>query len=86
VSRLFRSLSRPLTSQGFDVKAGQIACWCASIAIMMIGILKLGRLPLNETELFFGVLLVMTVTLLGVLIGLVLPMAAQFDSAPRPAK
>jgi hypothetical protein len=35
---------------------------------------KLTKLPLSETELFFGVLLVLTVSLLMVLIGLILPL------------
>ena len=74
---IFQSLTRPLTSQAFDAKTGQFACWLASGLVLVLGMLKLCRLPLNETELFFGVLLVLAVSLLGVLIGLVLPIAAR---------
>jgi hypothetical protein len=45
--------------------------------VLVLGFFKLFRLPLNETELFFGVLLVLSVTLMGILIGLVLPLAAN---------
>ena len=71
----FRSLTRPVTSTLFDVRAGQTVSWLAALLVLVFGLLKLGRLPLSETELFFGVLLVLTVSLLGVLIGLVLPMS-----------
>ena len=77
MNALSRLLQRPLTSSMFDARVGQMACWLGSLLIMVLGIFKLTRLPLNETELFFGVLLVMTVTLLGVLIGLVLPLVAE---------
>ena len=73
---ILRSMLRPLTSDTFDAKAGQVACWLVSGLVLVLGFLKLFRLPLSETELFFGILLVLAVALLGVLIGLVLPIAA----------
>ena len=77
MSAIVKSLLRPLTSDGFDAKAGQLACWLVSALVLVLGFLKLFRLSLSETELFFGILLVLAVTLLGVLIGLVLPIAAD---------
>lgn len=77
MSAILKSLLRPLTSDSFDAKAGQLACWLVSGLVLVLGFLKLFRLSLSETELFFGILLVLAVTLLGVLIGLVLPIAAD---------
>ena len=77
MSRLFQSLTRPMTSQALDAKAGQFVCWLVSVLVLVIGMLKLCRLPVNETELFFGVLLVLAVSLLMALAGLVLPMATR---------
>lgn len=74
---LLRLMTRPLTSNMTDVKWGQCACWLASIAVLVLGMYKLTDLPLTETELFFGLLLVVAVTMLGVLIGLVLPLAVR---------
>ena len=75
MNRIATWFLHPLTSKRLDATAGQIVCWLAGISIMVIGIFKLCSLPLDETGLFFGVLLVLTVTLLFVLIGLVLPVA-----------
>jgi hypothetical protein len=77
MSHIFQWLRRPLTAQVFDVKVGQIACWLVSALVLVLGILKLCRLPLNETEMFLGVLLVLAVGLLCVVLGVVLPLAAR---------
>jgi hypothetical protein len=53
----------------------QASCWLTAGIVLVLGFFKLTRLPLNETELFFGVLLVLTVGLLATLIGMVLPIA-----------
>ncbi len=80
MNHVFRTMTRPLTSSRADAKWGQIACWLASGMVLVLGMLKLTELPLTETEFFFGVLLVLTVGLLGVLIGLVLPFAVARDA------
>jgi hypothetical protein len=74
-----RFLTRSITSQRFDVQAGRVACWLVSVAVLILGCLTLARLELTEVELFLGLLLVLTVSLLSVLLGLVLPMAADHD-------
>lgn len=83
---MFQLLKRQMTSPSFDAKAGQIASWIASALVLILGMFKLCRLPLTETELFFGVLLVLTVSLLGVLIGLVLPIAARATITFKPGR
>lgn len=70
MSQFFKSI----TSQSFDAKVGQIGCWIAAVTVLGMGMYKLTKLPLSETELFFGVLLVLTVSLLMVLMGLILPL------------
>lgn len=79
MSHLLRMMTLSLTSNQTDVRWGQIACWLSAVTALVLGMLKLAELPLTETELFFGVLLVLTVALLGVLIGLVLPLAVPHD-------
>jgi len=68
-----KPLVRPLTSARFDVFAGRLACWVAAILVLVLGFFKLTQLPLSETELFFGLLLVLAVTMQMILFGLVLP-------------
>jgi hypothetical protein len=70
---MLRLLNRSLTSTSFDAKAAQTACWACSLIVMVTGILKLTRLQLTEAELFFGILLVMAVTILGIIAGLLMP-------------
>ncbi|WP_166829657.1 hypothetical protein [Thalassoroseus pseudoceratinae] len=77
---LLRFLHRPLTSVTLDAKAGQLVSWFAALLVLILGFYKVVRLPLSETELFFGLLLVATVSLLCVLIGLVLPLAVRHET------
>jgi predicted membrane-bound spermidine synthase len=83
VKRVLGNLNRPLTAHDFDAKWGQIICWVISCVVLLGGIRELTLLPLTETELFFGLLLVLAVTMLGVLIGLVLPLAAVGDNRDK---
>lgn len=78
--RLVRTLERKISSDGFDAGFGQLACWVGSILVLGLGFFKLGSLPLTETELFFGTLLVLSVGLLGVNAGLLL----RIDNRTRP--
>ncbi|NBR06573.1 MAG: hypothetical protein EBT92_12460 [Planctomycetes bacterium] len=73
MSHFFKSI----TSHSFDAKFGQVGSWLAAIVVLGMGMYKLTKLPLSETELFFGVLLVFTVSLLMVLIGLILPLTQR---------
>jgi hypothetical protein len=73
MTNVLRLFKRNLTSTGFDAKAAQMGCWICSLIVMVAGILKLTRLQLTEAELFFGVLLVMAVTVLGIIAGLLMP-------------
>ncbi len=79
MNHLLSMIVRPISSSSTDAKWCQFVCWLASIVIAVLGVRKLTRLQLTEAELFFGVLLLMTVVLLCVLIGLVLPFAIRRD-------
>ena len=68
--RFARTLGRKISSDRFDAGMGQLACWAASILVLGLGFLKLASLPLTETELFFGLLLVLAVGLLCVNLGM----------------
>ena len=41
-----------ITSQSFDVKVGQMGSWIAANTVLCLGMYKLTKLPLSETELF----------------------------------
>ena len=62
--RIARMLGRKLSSDRFDAGMGQLSCWSVSVLVLVLGILKLAALPLTETELFFGLMLVLAVALL----------------------
>ncbi len=77
--RMARTLGRKISSDGFDAGMGQMACWAVAILVLALGFLKLASLPLTETELFFGLLLVLAVVLLSVNFGMLL----RIDSKRR---
>ena len=62
--RIARTLGRKISSHRFDAGMGQLSCWGVSILVLALGFLKLAALPLTETELFFGLMLVLAVALL----------------------
>ena len=62
--RIARAFGRKLSSDRFDAGLGQLACWSVSLLVLVLGVLKLAALTLTETELFFGLLLVVAVALL----------------------
>jgi hypothetical protein len=70
-----RRLNRKFTSDSFDAHTGQYVSWAVSILVLVLGIYKLTSLPLTETELFFGTLLVFAVMLLVWCLGLLTPIA-----------
>jgi hypothetical protein len=77
--RLLRVFGLRLSSDRFDAGMGELACWGVSILVLVLGFLKLASLPLTETELFFGLMLVFAVALLGWNLG----MLVRIDSNTR---
>ena len=66
---VFRFLLHPISTARFDNRLSQFLCYAGSLMVLVLGILKLSRLELDEAHLFLGVLLVLTVTMLGVIGG-----------------
>lgn len=73
-----RFLMRPISTNRFDGRLAQFSCYAGSLMVLVLGILKLCRLGLDEAHLFFGLLLVLCLTLLGVIAG---TLAAPTDKA-----
>jgi len=74
-TKLFRDFDRKITSSAFDAKLGPILAWSVSILVLVLGFLTLASLQLAATELFFGLLLVVAVSLLCVIVGMLIPVA-----------
>ena len=70
--RIAQIFGSRITSNEFDAGIGQLACWLVAILVLALGFLKLASLALTETELFFGLMLVLAVALLGVNLGMLL--------------
>lgn len=83
MTRMLRLFRCDLTSPRLDSKVGQIACWLCSAGVLTLGMWKLSRLQLTEKELFFGVLLVLAVALLGVVLGMLLPLVEESSRRQR---
>ena len=77
--RLLRVFGLKLSSNRFDARMGQLSCWGVSVLVLVLGFLKLAALPLTETELFFGLMLVFAVMLLAWNLG----MLVRIDSNTR---
>jgi hypothetical protein len=61
---LKRFLGKPIASDLFAAKFAQVSAYVVAIGFLVLAIRKLATLPLTEAELFFGLLLVMTLFLL----------------------
>jgi uncharacterized membrane protein len=60
---------RRLSTDRFDNRLAQIVCYVVAIGILILGILKLCRLGLDEAHLFFGLLLVLCLSVLCIIAG-----------------
>jgi hypothetical protein len=72
-----RVLQTRLSSERFDVRLGQLVCFGAAPALLVVAFVGLGRLALTPGEAFIGVLGSVAVALLLVILGIVLPLAAK---------
>ena len=85
MTHIVQHLKRHFTSTRFDVKAAQLILWCIALIIMVGGIHELTRFELTESQFFFGVLLIMLVTLQIIVGGLLLPIV-EFVSQQRKSE
>ena len=77
-----RVLQMRLSSERFDVRLGQLLCFTAGPALLVVALVGLARLALTPGEAFIGVLASVAVALLLVILGIVLPLAAK--GPPNP--
>ena len=77
-----RVLHKRLSSEGFDVRLGQLLCFAAGPALLVVALVGLGRLAPTPSEAFIGVLASVAVALLLVILGIVLPLAAKEPTNP----
>jgi uncharacterized membrane protein YiaA len=74
-------LNYKVTSDLFDVKFGQGACFLAGLLVFVLSFWKMTRLELTESQLFFGVLLSFATPLLFIIMGLLLPIVRSIQKA-----
>jgi hypothetical protein len=80
-----RVLGVRLSSAGLDVRLGQLLCFAAGPALLIVALGGLARLSLTPGEAFIGVLASVAVALLLVILGIVLPLAAKDGEKSRPS-
>ena len=80
MEQIHRILTYRLTTRDAAGRFGQIACYIAALAILVLGFHKLNALAsgLDEAQLFFGVLLVLVTGLLMICLGTLTRVAAMW--------
>lgn len=63
---------RKVTQSTLDTRLAQGACFAAALLVLVMSFWKLTQLELDEAQLFFGVLLSLTVPLLFIILGVLL--------------
>ncbi|MFN8710806.1 MAG: hypothetical protein ACK50J_29385 [Planctomyces sp.] len=76
---LIRVFQRSITTGRVDGKLGQTLCWIFSGIVMVGGLLKVTTLSLTEPQFLAGLMLVVTVSLLGLIAGILLPIAQHIS-------
>lgn len=71
---------RPLTSQPLDGRMASLACYAVSILTLVAGFAAISKLQLTAGELFISIMLVLVLGQLSVLIGLVVPIAVEYEA------
>ena len=73
MAQFVQQFKRNVTSTRSDVKIAQWILWSIALLIIVGGIYQLTRFQLTESQFFFGILLVLSVSLQVILGGLLLP-------------
>jgi len=73
MAHIVQQLKRRVTSTRFDVKVAQLVLWSIALMIIVGGIYELTHFQLTESQFFFGILLVLAVSLQVIVGGLLLP-------------
>jgi hypothetical protein len=80
---LRRVLGMRISSEKFDVRLGQLVCFAASPALLVVALGGLARLSLSSGEAFLGVLTSVAVALLLVILGVILPLGYKGHSGSQ---
>ena len=86
---LVRAANRPLVSDGAVLRAIQVACFAAAVAVFGLSVSTLSSLGLSGGDLLTGLLAAaacaVTLVVLGVVLGVVLPLAVPAPKASAAA-
>lgn len=77
--KLVKYLNHEVSSTHLDAQLGQLIAWVSSALVMVGGTIRLTKLELTEPEFFIGLFLVTTSSLLGLMIGILIPIATKFS-------
>ena len=75
MSLLKRLVALRVTTDALDIRVGQALCFSAAPALLVVALAGLARLAGSPGEVFLGVLGRLTVALLLVVLGLLVPLA-----------
>ena len=76
-----RLVAMRVTTDAFDIRVGQALCFVAAPVLLVVALIGLARLAASPGEVFLGVLGSVTVALLLVVLGIVLPLAHKKHGA-----
>jgi hypothetical protein len=79
----FGVLKSKISSGRFDAGLGHALCWAFSLLVLIVGLPRLASFDLTEPQLFFGILLLVAVALLGVILGTLLLMSHSIAKMRR---
>jgi hypothetical protein len=77
MSLFSRVLETRLSWERVDVRLGQLLCFAAAPALLVVALVALGKVALTPGEALIGVLASAAVALLLVILGVVLPLAGK---------
>ena len=60
-----------------DGTVGEVVCYLAAVAVMILGFRRLGALPMTPSEAFLGILLILAVGLHFVCLGILVRLLAS---------
>ena len=69
-----KSFDRKIANDSFDANLARGTCFAVALFVLGLSFWKLTQLELSEAQLFFGVLLSLSVPLLFIIAGLLLPL------------
>jgi len=78
--QITQALNRNIVADDTVAKLVRVLCFLASIFVLSLSLWKLSHSDLNESQIFFGVLLSSVTPMLLIILGLLLPIAITSKS------